>query len=450
MKETILDISQNVIPGMENVDVSLSFRKFISYIEDRIRNEKTVKKKFFEFVHERFTADSRFSENIDLDEIGDFQEQLSLVYNMLVPVIADENETLWALSVPLSQTVFYETSAFHDLLTDERSGSVKCDLLNEIDISIEKKQKAQMIYSFLLEKFYNVPSFHSNDLVISIRDEKTCLAKYYKLHVGTDYVEVTAKVPLPELDFDTLQHYAEHDFDWTILMNLLPFSLFKFEGFTVITLTDVTADQAVENVKNIILNPVSDTFQSYYEKIIHSLNLLVGSREISFGLLPELRVNDKLVFNDEFCTHSVLVQTSVAEGINQDEFLSLADEYFRDPKIHFYKSIADIDKKNEFLSILQKNGVQSYALLPVYNNARLVGVLEVYSKTEDLMDEKILSRLEPALPLIGQLMQNGINKFDAKIEDIIREKFTSLQPAVQWKFKDVAWHYLRDNTFQLP
>ena len=435
---------------MENVDVSLSFRKFISYIEDRIRNEKTVKKKFFEFVHERFTADSRFSENIDLDEIGDFQEQLSLVYNMLVPVIADENETLWALSVPLSQTVFYETSAFHDLLTDERSGSVKCDLLNEIDISIEKKQKAQMIYSFLLEKFYNVPSFHSNDLVISIRDEKTCLAKYYKLHVGTDYVEVTAKVPLPELDFDTLQHYAEHDFDWTILMNLLPFSLFKFEGFTVITLTDVTADQAVENVKNIILNPVSDTFQSYYEKIIHSLNLLVGSREISFGLLPELRVNDKLVFNDEFCTHSVLVQTSVAEGINQDEFLSLADEYFRDPKIHFYKSIADIDKKNEFLSILQKNGVQSYALLPVYNNARLVGVLEVYSKTEDLMDEKILSRLEPALPLIGQLMQNGINKFDAKIEDIIREKFTSLQPAVQWKFKDVAWHYLRDNTLQLP
>ncbi|MCF2446864.1 GAF domain-containing protein [Dyadobacter sp. CY345] len=450
MKETVLDISQHVIPGLENVDVSLSFRKFISNIEDRIRNEKTVKKKFFEFVHERFTADPRFAEDIDLDEIGDFQEQLSLIYNMLVPVIADENETLWALSIPLSQTVFYETSAFHDLLTDESSGHVRCDLLREIDISIEKKQKAQMIYSFLLEKFYNIPAVHSNDLVISIRDEKTCLAKYYRLNLCTDFVEVTPKVPLPELNFDEIQQHINNDFDWSVLTKIIPLSSFSFKGFTVITLTDVTADQSVENIKNIILNPVTDTFQSYYEKIIHSLNLLVGSREISFGLLPELRVNNKLVFNDEFCTHSILVQTSFTDGINPDDFLAMADEYFGDPKIYFYKNLADALKKNDFLAVLEKTGVQSYALLPVYNAARLVGVLEVYSKTENLMDEKMLSRLEPALPLIGQLMQIGINKFDAKIEDIIREKFTSLQPAVQWKFKDVAWHYLRDNAEHLP
>ena len=449
MKETILDISQNVLPGMENIDVSLSFRKFISYIEDRIAKEVTVKKKFFEFVLERFTADPRFLKDIDLEDIGDFQEQLSLVYNMLVPVIADESETFWALGIPLSQTVFYETSAFHDLLTDKSSGTVRCDLLREIDITIEKKQKAQMIYSYLLERFYNVPSFHKNDLVISIRDESTCLSKYYRLNLGTEYVEVTPKVTLPELDIDLIQHHAEEDFDWTVLFKILPFSMFRFEGFTVLTLTDVTADQAVENIKNIILNPIISA-KAYYDKIINSLNLLVGSKDIQFGLLPELRVNEKLVFTEEFCTHSILVQTSVAQGLGQDEFLTLADEYFKNPKIHFYKNIADGEQRNDFISILKANGVQAYALLPVYNNARLVGVLEVYSKSANLMDEKILSRLEPALPLIGQLMQSGINEFDAKIENIIKEKFTSLQPAVQWKFKDVAWHYLRDNATQLP
>jgi len=449
MKETILDISHNVLPGMENIDVSLSFRKFISYIEDRIAKEVTVKKKFFEFVLERFTADPRFLNDINLEEIGDFQEQLSLVYNMLVPVIADESETFWALSIPLSQTVFYETSAFHDLLTDKSSGTVRCDLLREIDITIEKKQKAQMIYSYLLEKFYNIPSFQKNDLVISIRDESTCLSKYYRLNLGTEYVEVTPKAPLPELDFDMIQHHAEEDFDWTVLFEIIPFSMFRFEGFTVLTLTDVTSDQAVENIKNIILNPIISA-KAYYDKIINSLNLLVGSKDIQFGLLPELRVNEKLVFNEEFCTHSVLVQTSVAQGLGQDEFLALADGYFKNPRMHFYKNIADGEQRNNFISILEANGVQAYALLPVYNNARLVGVLEVYSKSASLMDEKILSRLEPALPLIGQLMQNGINEFDAKIENIIKEKFTSLQPAVQWKFKDVAWHYLRDNATQLP
>jgi hypothetical protein len=450
MKETILAISQHVLPGMENIDVSLSFRKFVGYIKDRVSKETTVKKKFFEFVLERFTADPRFLENISLEEIPEFQEQLSLVYNMLVPVIADENQTFWALSVPLSQTVFYETSAFHELLSDKTTGAVKCDLLREIDITFEKKQKAQMIYSFLLEKFYNISTFHSDALVISIRDDSTCLSRYYRLNIGTEYVEVTPKEPLPEINFETVKKNSKEDLDWTILLKLLPFSMFKFEGFTVITLTDVTADQAVENIKNIILNPVVDNVQAYYDEIIASLNLLVGSQDIKFGLLPELRVNGKLVFNDEICTHSALVQTSVDKGLDLDEFMLIADEYFKNPEVLFYRNTADGDKRDGFLSILESNGVVSYALVPVYNNGRLVGVLEVYSRVKDLLDEKLLSRLEPAVPLIGQLLQNNINEFEAKIENVIKEKFTSLQPAVQWKFKEVAWHYIRDNAVQLP
>ncbi|TKT86959.1 GAF domain-containing protein [Dyadobacter frigoris] len=450
MKETILDISQNIPPEIEQIDVSLSFKKFIDYIKERIAGETTVKKRFFEFVLDRFTENPRFAGKVELSEIGDFQEQLSLVYNMLVPVIADEKETLWALSVPLKPTIFYETSAFHDLLADKDTGHAKCDLLRDIDISIEKKQKVQMLYAFILERFYGIPSYHNNEMILSIRDDKTCLSKYYKLNLGKDFIEVTAKQPLPELSIEIIQKQAQRDFDWNTLAGILPLSMFKFEGFSVITLTDVTADQAVENIKNIILNPVRETAQSYYEKIIASLNLLIGSHEVRFGLLPELRVNEKLVFSDDLCTHSILVQTSLEQGLEENDFLYLADKFFKNPSVHFYKDLNDGEDHGDFLKVLKTHGVHSYALLPVYNASRLVGVLELYSKQKDLLSEHSLSRLEPALPLIGQLLQNNINEFDSRIENVIKEKFTSLQPAVQWKFKEVAWHYLRDNTIQLP
>lgn len=450
MKETILDISQHVMPGLGHVDVSLSFRKFIRYIEERISTETTVKRRFFEFVLERLTVDPRFLEDINIEEISAFQEQLALVYNMLVPIIADEKETLWALSVPLSPTFFYETSALHDLLADKNTGVARCDLLQEVDVSIELRQKVQMIYSNLLEKFYHVTTFHSHDMVISIRDENTCLARYYRLNIGSDYLEVTAKEPLPELNLDMFRQQAEEDFDWTVLLKILPLSMFRFEGFTVITLTDVTADQAVENIKNVILNPSLEHVQAYYDKIVSSLSLLVGSQDIKFGLLPELRINDKLVFNEEICTHSALLQSSVESGMDPDEFMLLADQYFKNPEIVFYGNTAEGEKQDGFLAILESNGVISYALVPVYNNGSLVGVLEVYSKIKGLLNEKLLSRLEPALPLIGQLLQNNINDFEAKIENVIKEKFTSLQPAVQWKFKEVAWHYIRDNAMQIP
>ena len=44
-----------------------------------------------------------------------------------------------------------------------------------------------------------------------------------------------------------------------------------------------------------------------------------------------------------------------------------------------------------------------------------------------------------------QLIQNIIARFNKNIEDVIKEKFTSIQPAVQWKFNEIAWHYLRDH-----
>src|SRR6202012_2945307 len=46
-------------------------------------------------------------------------------------------------------------------------------------------------------------------------------------------------------------------------------------------------------------------------------------------------------------------------------------------------------------------------------------------------------------PLLAQLLQRAIDEFDADLKAIVKENFTSLQPAVEWKFNEVAWHYER-------
>jgi hypothetical protein len=47
-------------------------------------------------------------------------------------------------------------------------------------------------------------------------------------------------------------------------------------------------------------------------------------------------------------------------------------------------------------------------------------------------------------------MQVYIDEFNLEIESIIKEKFTSIQPSVQWKFNEVAWHYLYNRKRGLP
>jgi hypothetical protein len=43
--------------------------------------------------------------------------------------------------------------------------------------------------------------------------------------------------------------------------------------------------------------------------------------------------------------------------------------------------------------------------------------------------------------LIAQLLQHTIDEFETRIKAIVKENFTSLQPAVEWKFNEVAWQY---------
>ena len=71
-------------------------------------------------------------------------------------------------------------------------------------------------------------------------------------------------------------------------------------------------------------------------------------------------------------------------------------------------------------------------------------MLEIYTRKPGILDEKILALLEPAYPVLAQLVQLSIDDFDSAIDGVIREKFTSLQPAVQWKFNEAAWNYLQE------
>ena len=88
-------------------------------------------------------------------------------------------------------------------------------------------------------------------------------------------------------------------------------------------------------------------------------------------------------------------------------------------------------------------------MFPVFNNDRLSGIFEISTKSgHPMLSEGQLIKLKPVLPLISQLIQNLIARFNVSIEDIIKEKFTSIQPAVQWKFNEAAWHYLRDHVME--
>jgi hypothetical protein len=444
MKSFIIDVTKDSPLEMMQIDTAISFKKYIEHLKERIGAETTVRKKFFEMVLDSLLADPAFLNPITTHDVERFKAQLDLVYGMLIPAIADEKNVLWALSAPINPIIFYGTDAFYNLLTDSATGNIRCDLESVNQGSV--RQKVMMIYGMIFEKFYDFPVAHYGDMLVSLREGTSRLQKYYRINIDTRFIDVILKGELPKLDSKTIRRQLQESTDISELLTLLPISLFRFEGVSVLSLTDVTEEHAVENLKNTILNRNNFDSATYHRHITETLKTLVENPEVEFGLTPVLKVNNKLIFNRNVILNSQVMNAATVADVSEDMYLSFAESYFKDPKVIFMREIGEEDLKNEFVKTLKNFGVESYAIVPVYFDNKVTGVLELFSRQSGAIDEKVLSRIDPALSLIAQIFQSNIVEFNSNIDNVIRDKFTSLQPAVQWKFRDAAWHYLRDKT----
>jgi hypothetical protein len=433
------DANYDVIP----IDSSISFDSFIRFLENKADEEQTIKRTFFEMALTRLKATPALSEKIPLEDIGKYKEEMSLIASLLMPLFADEKQVCWAMSAPINPIVFYATTGFYDLMLDSQTGGIRCDIVAGDEDNVTRKK--QMVYSFVLEKFYGVPPVHRHELIISIKDEKTRLQKFYKLNLDTRFCEVTAKDVLPDLDEEALAVAAEEPFDFAKMARILPLSLFRFEGFSIITLQDVTAEHAVEHIKNTILDRSLFDQTTYLNRVTQALKMLVGDPQFNFGTMPIMRVNNRLVYNKGTVLFSKLMNAASENNMGEEMYLQMADEYLLDPKPFLSRELTkEIASKKEFARLLYEDGVRSYALLPVFYDKKVVGLLEVFSARPDSLDEQVLHKLDVALPLLAQIFKYYIDDFGAAIDNVIKEKFTSLQPAVQWRFRESAWHYLRD------
>lgn len=443
MQATLLDISDGNFRKQYHLDVTLSFNGFTQYLQERIANEKTMRKNLFEFVLNKFLSNPNIKDEIALENMHLFKEELELIYTVMQPPISNEQETIWALCKPLTPVIFYGTDALYNFLWDEHK-CLKCSFTQSMPDEQMEKNKMKHLYYFILEKFYNFTALQKPTMVYSIVDEHTKLTHYFNVNIDTRFVEVFAKQSLPEIDINSFVHQSENgELDKDKMLQLLPLSMFAFKGFSIITITDVTAQQATENIKSFILNRLNYGIQHNYEDVVQSLKALVNSSDIEFGMLPVIRINNKLVITEESSRYSVMLDAIVHKG-DVNNFLELTENYLEHPKNILYDVVTTYGE-NVYMEYLLQAGIKTYALVPIHYNNHVAGILEIYTREKGLLTLDRLSKLEPIIPLLAQLMQNTIDEFDIQIENVIKEKFTSLQPSVQWKFNEVVWEYLKNN-----
>jgi hypothetical protein len=310
---------------------------------------------------------------------------------------------------------------------------------------MEEYNRKRTAYELILERFYHYCPLVKEEIVHTQTDPSTHLTRYFNLNIDNRFVDVEHTSALPHININqVLQQLSDPD-SINKIEKIIPLDQFSFSGFSMVTIHDTTARYALHKMRSAIIrhNPEDDA--ATYKTIIELLKQMCGKEELEFGLLPFLKLNDRLVSYYGNYQYSIIINICTQLNIPEHDFLAWINSYFENPQT-LIKKDCRVEKNgaDAVSKAFAQSGFDGYAVIPVFYSNEVVGVLEISAGKADLLNEVLFTQIDAAIPVLGQLMHHAQTGFATNITKIIRHNFTAIQPSVLWKFNEVAWNYLKN------
>lgn len=434
-----------------SVESIVCFRKFIEFLEEKVRTDTSVRSHFFRFVLDKIRTYPELIKGVPVTEISKYEEVLELVASAVFPLIEDENEMLFGLTSGISPQVFYASNAFHRLFQlkpDIDKGNLMWNGKED-----PREMHKQVQYDLILQKVYGFELPQKKEMIRSFLNPVTGLYQYFRINIDTRFVEVKLKTK-PEADAavsdNTIAACFECSNGYDEVEKLVPLSNFTSYGFSIVTLTEITEQQSIDQLSRAIISIDKQNATGDFIHITRLLQTMLGNSYYKFGIMPFFTVNNRAALLYENFPYSIIVKASWDAGIPKPVFTRYINHYIREPRYITYQpgdNSSTLPKPLQ--NALRKAGYHYYVLAPVYFNDVLVGVLETgAAEGATILSDVQFGKLKPAIPYISQLLKKTIDNFNISIDAIVKDKFTVIQPSVQWKFNEVAWHYFRSNDIE--
>lgn len=446
-RSKMLEAQPEMTAALPEMDTKISFRPLLHYLKEKRSEVSEIKANFYKFLIKKFEAEPQLLEPVhDALTLEEHSDLLELLSTVLFPVVSKHERQTFALATPYRFQVFYYSDCFRQLFMD----ADEQQLLLPAGLTADELKvfECSMVYDHVLEKFYGVKLNESPELIYPVVDPKTGMKKYYRIRYDRRFIDVHLKGVLPPIQDCAVCMNTFRILDLEKQLQKMPLDLFAVEGFAVWVAEDVTNSEALETMKRILLRQ-NDYDTGTIQELKAAVQVLVGLNDVEVGLMPFVKINDQYVLEEDFTRHSIVGKHWQAGDPQSTEAFQ-----------NFMPFVAECPVPMPVSNLTQEmlgfaphmkpafdRGIRSYIYYPLQNSDGLLGMLELASPVPNLLTQEVLSRLEPAVPLLSVALLKHRDTFHAKIEKLIKEKFTALQQSVEWKFAEVAWNHfhVREN-----
>jgi hypothetical protein len=436
----ILDFSKTVFMPQKNslIHSLLSLQPLVIVLKRMIAEGKPGAKKLYQGLIQELESKSYLLQSMqDTTPLVKDAELVETLLSTIFPPATASNQGIYAVAFPFRLETVYASPSFKKLFLNE--GTTAGELASSEDVELAMRRLA---YDLILKKFFGHEAVTSGSTVLKSFDEPSGLTSYYEVSFNAQFIDVFRKDENTELPSGL---DAQQTIDLEEINRVVPLSQFRFEGLLVLEITDVTQEQVITEIKNLLLNINSLADAAIFDDLQLHVKSLIGLSHVRIGITPFFRSNNYFLYTESLYRNSLLFRNE--EVVNKKEEINeLCQNVFEksDLPLFFDEVKSDDPATEELLQYYRSQGAQDLILCPLKDyRDHLIGLLEIASDAPDQLQKAQLSRILPAVQLFSLALEKSGENLELQVDKVIKEHFTAIQPAVEWKFTEAAFYYLQ-------
>lgn len=417
----------------------LSFRPLVAALKKNIEEGNTGMKKLYGHVVKELEAHPELMGTIhDLALLDPHHELIEELLSAVFPPTTANY--MYGISYPFRNLAVYASPLFKKIMIRKNTNEI---LVGDDPGHSLEKQRLHFAYGLILKKYFGFDSPENSRVVYPVSDKHTGLTRYMEMRLDGRFIDVSPVKDMPELPASLLDPATNRLYTMEELMKIVPLEQFVFEGLTVLRINDVTEQAVITEMKNFLLDFNGLPGSVSYTRLEKMIQDLIGLKDLTIGITPFFRIQGHYIYSELHNSQSLLYR-QCNNSSEKDEISDYSKILFRDNHQPVLYQV--LDQKNtahiQCLHNYYQAGSRSIIICPLKQGKELLGLLEISSPEPGYLQPFHISKIEPAVPLFKISLEKSLEQLNNQVEDLIKKKFTAVQPAVEWKFTEASLNYL--------
>ncbi|MFT3825889.1 MAG: hypothetical protein QM731_18360 [Chitinophagaceae bacterium] len=374
------------------------------------------------------------------------QKLIAQIMTTIFPVTLSDENDLYAVCIPFQNKTVFASDKFRSQFVDPVTHQI---IVNDIEKDKRMTEnKLACAYELVAARLYNKQLNGITTTIYAYKCPERGLDKYMELELDTRFVDVSSEGYLPHFpeDVDCSIGCIEDSLDIDMMQSKLPLSNFRFEGMLIVRVRDVTEREVLNIIRERLLDIHTFSDSGIFRQLQEQIQNLLDVPGVQSGLMPFFRLNNHLVFSELHTTSDFVLKkqaTTQQETQQAYQYITSTFKHTGDTLV-----IPDINEdailQHPFAGVLFQYGWRSAIILPLFANNRdhLLGVLLIVTDKPGVLNRDHVHKIWPAMPLFKLALEKSQENLDHQVDRVIKEQFTAVQDAVEWRFTEAAMNYL--------